>query len=137
MYYLWLVSLALIYIICLLWIPRIKDVDRRGAIVIASFLSFVLLSSFLIEYPAEKRTRQEYYGTPIVSRLQNFEGKYFNPLAFFVMKDRILMYNEDNRVYALDGLELENGLTSTNLVAGIMDIYVVYRKDGKLIFGRR
>jgi len=87
------------------------------------------------EIPTEQKTQAKFYGAPIVSEVQNLEGKVFKPQAFVVTEQRVLVYDKDGKVYALDGIHLD-GLTSEQLVVASNVTYTVYQKGGYLLFGK-
>ena len=77
--------------------------------------------------------REEATGLPINSKV---DGHVFTPLAFVITEHRILVYDKDEKVYALDGIKLEDGLKPETLTVGTNVSYVVYTKAGQLYFGR-
>jgi hypothetical protein len=64
------------------------------------------------------------------------DGHIFTPLAFVITEHRILVYDKDEKVYALDGIKLDNGLAPETLTVGTNISYVVFTKAGQLYFGR-
>lgn len=85
--------------------------------------------------PAKREAKAEFYGAPIVCEVQSIEGKVFTPQAFVVTENRILVYDKDNKVYALDGIKLD-GLKPEQLAVGSNITYTVYQKGGQLLFGK-
>jgi hypothetical protein len=72
-------------------------------------------------------------GLPITSQI---EGHIFSPLAFVITEHRILVYDKDEKVYALDGIKLDKDLTPETLTVGSNISYTVFTKAGQLYFGR-
>ncbi len=72
-------------------------------------------------------------GSPINFGL---DGHTFTPLAFTITEHRILVYDKDEKVYALDGIKLDNGLTPETLTVGTNISYTVFTKAGQLYFGK-
>ena len=66
----------------------------------------------------------------------NLVGRTFVPLAFVVTERHTLVYDKDEKVYALDGIKLEDGLKPETLTVGTNISYTVYTKAGQLYFGR-
>ena len=77
--------------------------------------------------------REETQGIPIAS---NLESKTFTPLAFVITEHRILVYDKNEKVYALDGIKLDRDLTPETLTVGTNVSYTVFTKAGQLYFGR-
>lgn len=95
------------------------------------------LAECLLITPAVETRRKVYSGVPITTEFQSLEDHKFSPLAFIVTLDKpVLIYNSDGKVYSLDGIRMEKGLVPGNLEVGIGITYTVYRKSGKLVFGR-
>jgi len=72
-------------------------------------------------------------GNPIASGLEHHN---FTPLAFVITEHRILVYDKDEKVYALDGIKLDKDLTPETLTVGTNVSYTVFTKAGQLYFGR-
>ena len=79
------------------------------------------------------QTRETYYGVPI-SGSDNLQGKVFHPRAVVVSTqfsvERILIYDEDRKVYALDGIVLDN-IKPEQLLAATNATYQVYQTNGQ------
>lgn len=132
----WLVLLVGLYVICLWWIPRMKNDDQKILTILISFCGMVIGTYLLYVFPNVAEARREYHGSPIINELHSFEGRHFTPQAFVITENRILIYDRDNRVYALDGIKLENGLVPEKLTVSTNTTYIVYRKGDQLLFGK-
>lgn len=99
-------------------------------------LSVMILASakWHFEIPARQDAQSKFYGAPIVNEVRNLEGQVFKPQAFVITEQRILVYNEDGKVYALDGIRLD-GIKPEQLVVSSNITYTVYQKGGQLLFG--
>lgn len=105
-----------------------------GTLMVLAIL-ILLVAKWHFEYPAEQKTQAKFYGAPIVSEVQSLEGKVFKPQAFVVTEQRILVYDKDGKVYALDGIKLD-GVTPEQLTVSSNVTYTVYQKGGQLLFGK-
>lgn len=85
--------------------------------------------------PAKQKAKAEFYGAPIVSEFQSFEGKVFTPQAFVVTEQHILVYDKDGKVYTLDGIKLD-GIKPEQLTVASNITYTVYQKGGQMFFGK-
>ena len=120
-----------------------KAREEKSLQAMLKYFSFVALLTVAVigasiwhwAMPAKEKAKAEFYGTPIVHRIQNLEGKVFTPLAFVVTEYRILLYDKDGKVYALDGIKLDGTVPEELTVASNIS-YTVYQKDGQLMFGK-
>ena len=96
----------------------------------------LICSVWLLVDPARESAKINSYGIPIVQQSKNLDGHTFNPSAFTITEHRILVYDKDEKVYALDGIKLEDGLKPETLTVGTNISYTVYTKAGQLYFGR-
>jgi hypothetical protein len=107
--------------------------DKVGALFAICFAGLVGLacySRFLQDFD-----REQFTGLPVTNHV-DMVGKVFNPQTFIVNEHRTMVYDKDGKVYALDGIKLESGLTTETLTVGTNISYVVYPKGGQLFFGR-
>jgi len=106
-----------------------------GAVLVVTGLG--VYSHLCQAWPAQEKGRQqgreEVTGLPISSKV---DGHVFTPLAFIITEHRILVYDKDEKVYALDGIRLEDGLKPETLTVGTNISYTVYTKNNQLYFGR-
>jgi len=105
--------------------------------IIMMMLSIVLsgVSEWHWADPAIQKTKAEFYGTPIVNEVQSLEGKVFAPQAFVITEQRILVYDKDGKVYALDGIKLDS-IKPEQLTVASNITYTVYQKGGQMLFGK-
>ena len=96
----------------------------------------LLVANYLDVFGYQARARAREYGVPIINGYERLTDKTFTPLAFTITEHRILVYDKDEKVYALDGIKLDNDLTPETLTVGTNISYTVFTKAGQLYFGR-
>lgn len=113
-----------------------KDDDNwRVVCVFILYLVYIAVGTVWINIEGH-HSANESYGIPITMTLHDFNGKNFTPQAFIVTAQHTLVYDYDGKVYALDGIKLEDGLKPETLTVGTNVSYTVYTKAGQLFFGR-
>ena len=122
---------------------RYFNEDSSGSDILKGLGCFMIWSLMVISVsvlhfvvPAKDEAKAEFIGTPIVNEVQSLEGKVFTPQAFVVTEKRILVYDKDGKVYALDGIRLDDGLKPEQLAVASNITYTVYQKGGQLLFGK-
>jgi len=105
---------------------------RQMAIVVTLF-GLACVACEGIATRIRRGAQSDFYGVPIVNARQNIVGRLFRPQAVIVMNRRILLYDVDGKVYALDGVKLD-GVTPADLKAD--ELYRVYQKYDQLLLRR-
>ena len=109
----------------------------RWAIAVGFVIMLSVYGEIHYAWPAREKGRQEGLketsGMPIVSKI---EGHVFTPLAFVITEHRILVYDKDEKVYALDSIKLDKSLTPETLTVGTNISYTVFNKAGQLYLSR-
>jgi hypothetical protein len=116
-------------------ISRMAAYLKSIAVLLMLVLAVLASAIWNFEVPAGEKAKAKFYGTPITSEVQSLEGKVFNPQAFVVTEHRVLVYDKDDKVYALDGIKLDD-ITPEQLIVASNVTYAVYQKGGQMFFGK-
>lgn len=100
-----------------------------------------LLSTFFSSIPffvGRSIGKEMGQGLPITRNDVSYNDRTFQPQAVMKVGQSVLIIDPDNRVYSLDGVKFEEGLSPTNILSGTNDLYryIVYNKGGDLYFGK-
>jgi hypothetical protein len=130
----WLCALLGVLVFCVWLMPRIGGPGDKIVGLLSLLLCCWIVTAFLVADPVSEKAAKENIGRPIIQQSYSLEGKVFTPQAIVVLSNRVLIYNNDSRVYALDGIRLEKGFDPAFAPIGT-NRYVVYRKLDNLYFG--
>ncbi len=76
--------------------------------------------------------REAAQGLPITHHLVSYEGKTFKPSAVVKVGQSVQFVNADGRLYSLDEVWFEEGLSETNMIDRRL---IVFKKGERLFIG--
>ena len=91
---------------------------------------FYLPGRILLEKAGSTKALTKIYGMPIVNSIVSFENKIFRPKAIVVVDGRTMIYAEDNKVYALDGINIP--FKMGDMPVGTNIAYTIYSRSNTL-----
>ncbi len=105
--------------------------DAFPILLCVTFLSCYLFCRFMFNLGVEVG-REEGRGLPITRNDVSYEGMTFKPSAVVKVGQSVQFVNADGRLYSLDEVWFEEGLSETNMTDRRL---IVYKKGERLFIG--